>query len=205
LIQHSPDLYPQVAHRDISNSVQGRLIKINTRYLPPLPMFLTPYSPDVSPCDFFLFGGLKRKLKGENGRAPSEIRGVTWSAHARNNATSLGALDREITANGTRRWRLRLKSSIIIVILLVWSNGIIVRINRCRIRYTLNCVLDLMPSTISAFTLLLAYGDKKYALSCYVTVESVYLSRVQAVYAPRSGWLVPEHVVQWKLGAFPEK
>jgi hypothetical protein len=40
LIQHSPDLCPQVAHRDISNLVQGRFIKIEIPHLPALPIFL---------------------------------------------------------------------------------------------------------------------------------------------------------------------
>jgi hypothetical protein len=35
-----------------------------------------PDSPDISPCNCFPFGGLKRKLKDEDGRAPSESSGV---------------------------------------------------------------------------------------------------------------------------------
>jgi hypothetical protein len=35
-------------------------------------MFLTPYSPDIAASEFLLFGDLRRKLKGEDGRAPSE-------------------------------------------------------------------------------------------------------------------------------------
>jgi histone-lysine N-methyltransferase SETMAR len=45
------------AHR--SKAVQARLLKMNATALPH-----PPYSPDLSPCDFWLFSVLKRHLKG---------------------------------------------------------------------------------------------------------------------------------------------
>jgi hypothetical protein len=60
-----------------------------------------PYSPETSSCDFALFGDLERSFKGEDGRAPSESWGVSWSAQGGNNATGRWALDREITTSDT--------------------------------------------------------------------------------------------------------
>jgi len=42
---------------------------------PPTP---PPYSPDLAPCNFFLFSRMKRDLKGKCFQNVEEVRGKRW-------------------------------------------------------------------------------------------------------------------------------
>jgi hypothetical protein len=59
-----------------------------------------PYSPDVAPCHFFLFGYLKKELHGKNLRSQNEVISVVrafWSRFHSNALPTLRRMDREIT------------------------------------------------------------------------------------------------------------
>ena len=63
--QHNPDAARPIVHFDNatphrSTATEAFFERCRFRHAPQ-----PPYSPDISPCDFFLFGDLKAKLRGE--------------------------------------------------------------------------------------------------------------------------------------------
>ena len=85
-----------------------------------------PYSQDLTPCDFFLFPGMKRDLKGKRFQNVEEVREKTTEA--------LKAVTLQEFQNCSEQWKKRCRISVLI---LQQSVLRVIKFWKCSEKYTI--------------------------------------------------------------------